>query len=117
MVNRLSFRNALACGLLLLSIAVPPSARADFRPLFRRSGDISNAVGDDNIRDCTPHVRRAIKLAAKKWGGFHFQCVNGVVLDVFVAPVSRINKEPASFITNNLGLFDDPSHRGSYSSP
>lgn len=94
--------------MLLLPIITEarPMEMANFRKLFRREGEISSAVASNNIEECAPSVRRAIRRAKNKWGIFHFACINGLVRNVFVDPKSKVNMAPASFISDNLGLFD-----------
>lgn len=83
-----------------------PMEMASFRKLFGDPNQITSAVASNNLGECTPSVRRSIKESRKKWGIFHYSCVNGVIRNIFVDPESDINKNPAQFIESNLGLFD-----------
>lgn len=95
-------------GVLLLradSLAAP-TEMAYLGRLFRGEGELSSEVAKDNIRECTPTVRRSITRIKSDWGTFNFTCINGVVRNMFVHPASPINKKPGQFISENLGIFD-----------
>ncbi len=98
----------LAAALVILPIVAEsrPVEMANFRKLFRQPGDLSNVIATDNLQECVPSVRKAIKRSRPNWGIFHFVCVNGLVRNVFVDPQSPINAKPEVFIRKNLGLFD-----------
>lgn len=107
-------RKYLRIGLLALGIPVitqmpalaQPVEMAFFGKLFRAPGELSSEVVKNNLKECAPTVRRAIRSVNAKWGQFHYACINGVVVNLFVDPESPINKNPENFISGNLGLFD-----------
>lgn len=96
---------ALLALIPALASARPMEMKA-FRKLFRRDHELSEASGKDNAHECTRTVRRAIKKASSTWGTFHYTCEDGVAGIIFVARDSKINLDPGTFASQNLGLFD-----------